>query len=93
LLVVDRCFHVQVWGTPWPLHTLVSSFYGIVSLDTLESMCYLSLGLLTNTLSVCLFVCVICLFFFSVKKKKEKFAMLLLSLSYIVTVVAFHRFV
>jgi hypothetical protein len=23
LLVADRCFGVQVWGMPWPLHTSV----------------------------------------------------------------------
>jgi hypothetical protein len=44
LLVVDRYFGVQVWGTPWPLHTPVSSSHGIVSLDTLGTMCHLSLG-------------------------------------------------
>jgi hypothetical protein len=43
LFVVDMCFGIQVWGTPWPLHTLVFSSHDIVSLDTLETMCHLSL--------------------------------------------------
>jgi hypothetical protein len=49
------CFSVQVWGTPWPLHTSVSSSHGIVSLATLGIMCHLSLGVWKNTLSICLF--------------------------------------
>jgi hypothetical protein len=37
-----------------------SSSHGIVFLATLETMCHLSSGLWTNTLSVCLFVLFVC---------------------------------
>jgi hypothetical protein len=66
LLVVDRCFGVQVWETPWPLHTLVSSSYCIISLNTLGTMCHLSFEVWKNTLSFCLSY----LFVFVSKKKK-----------------------
>jgi hypothetical protein len=63
------CFSVQVWGTPWPLHTSVSSSHGIVSLATLGIICHLSLGVWKNTLSICLFYfvylfCFVVIYFF-----------------------------
>jgi hypothetical protein len=71
MLVVNRCFGVQVLGTPRPLHTPVSSSHGIVSLDTLGTMCHLSLECGKTH---CLFVCFIYLFclFLSIKKNLKK---------------------
>jgi hypothetical protein len=66
MLVVDRCFGVQVWGMPWPLYTLISSSHGIVSLDILRTMCHLSWGCEKHT--VFLFVLFVCFVCFCLKK-------------------------
>jgi hypothetical protein len=52
-----------------------SSSHCNVFLATLGTMCHLNLGVWTNTLFVCLFICVFCLFCYI---KKFCFAMLLI---------------
>jgi hypothetical protein len=56
MLVIERCFGVLVWGDALAFAYFGSSSHGIAFLATLRTMCHLSLGPWTNTLSVCLFV-------------------------------------
>jgi hypothetical protein len=74
LLFFVRYFVVQVWGILGPLHSPVFSSHGIVSLDTLEKMCHLSLGGVEKH-TICLFIlfCLFVFFFFY-----KKIAMLLI---------------